>query len=201
MINSRLKRIFDFSFSLIALILLSPLFLLLAILIKLNDKGPVLFCHKRVGREGVPFRMYKFRTMKVLKSAEDGMFQPGNRLRVTTIGKFMRRTKLDELPQLLNVLKGDMSLVGPRPEVELWVTIYPEKWVKILSVRPGMTDNASIVFHDEEDILSKSRDPEETYRTIILPRKLDLYIDYLNNYSFIRDISIILRTMKTIIFR
>lgn len=201
MVNSRIKRIFDFCFAFTALILLLPLFILLAVLIKLNDKGPVFFNQKRIGRGGIPFRMYKFRSMKVFAAAGNGLFQPGDRSRVTPVGKFLRSSKLDELPQLINVLTGDMSLVGPRPEVEEWVSVYPDKWSRILSVKPGLTDNASILFRDEEEILSKSSDPAETYRNIILPRKLDLYIGYVNNQSFTGDIGIIFHTLKTVIFK
>jgi lipopolysaccharide/colanic/teichoic acid biosynthesis glycosyltransferase len=117
------------------------------------------------------------------------------------VGKVLRRTKLDELPQLFNVLKGDMSIVGPRPEVERWVAVYPERWINVLKVKPGMTDNASIEYRDEEELLSQSPDPEKTYRDVILPRKLDLYIDYINNNTFREDIKIILRTLKTVLFR
>jgi lipopolysaccharide/colanic/teichoic acid biosynthesis glycosyltransferase len=196
-----LKRLFDLSVSILGLIILMPLLIVLAILIKLNDKGPVLFCQKRIGMHGIPFNMYKFRSMKVIESAEEGLFRPGNRSRVTSPGKFLRRTKLDELPQLINVLKGDMSLVGPRPEVEEWVAVLPDKWRLVLTVRPGITDNASIVFRNEEELLSRSLNPEDTYRNIILPRKLDLYTEYVINHTFMGDISIIFCTIKTILYK
>ena len=201
MANTRIKRSFDILASCFGLLFLSPLFFLCSILIKLNDNGPIFFKQKRVGRGRRVFSLYKFRTMSVLKSAEDGLFEPGNVSRITSAGKFLRKTKLDELPQLINVLKGDMSLVGPRPEVEKWVDEYHEKWEGILSVKPGITDNASIEFRDEEELLSRSSDPEETYRNVILPRKLDLYNDYVKNHRFVEDMRIIFITLKVLMFK
>jgi lipopolysaccharide/colanic/teichoic acid biosynthesis glycosyltransferase len=193
-----LKRLFDLTFCLAGLVLLSPVFILLSLAIWLNDFGPVFFRQKRVGRKGAIFSMYKFRSMKVMKAAEDGLFEPGVSTRITPLGKFIRRTKLDELPQLFNVLKGEMSLVGPRPEVEKWVTVYPEKWKIILSIKPGITDNASIKFRSEEELLRKSADPESTFRDQILPVKTDLYLDYVNNHTFAGDIKILFNTILTV---
>lgn len=161
--------------------------------------GPILFRQLRVGKNGKLFRLNKFRTMRVLKEAESGSFDAGNSSRITPLGKFLRKTKLDELPQLFNVLAGDMSIVGPRPEVKQWTEVYPEKWAIVHSVRPGITDNASILFRNEEDILAASSNPTETYKTEILPKKLELYIDYVNNQSFLGDIKIILKTIYTVI--
>ena len=195
-----MKRTFDFIVSFVGLILFFPLFLLISFLIKLNGKGPLFFIQKRIGRSGKPFLMYKFRTMRNSKSYKEGSFEPGNISRVTSIGKFLRRTKLDELPQLINVIKGEMSLVGPRPEVEKWVAIYPERWTRVLTVKPGITDNSSFFFRNEESLLAESDDPERTYKEIILPKKLDLYEDYVTNGSFSGDLKLIFKTVSSIIF-
>lgn len=190
-----IKRLFDFITSFLGLILLCILFMVISLLIKLNDYGPVFFKQKRVGRGGKLFVLYKFRSMKVLKSAKEGIFEPGNTSRITSLGKFLRRTKLDELPQLINVLKGEMSLVGPRPEIEKWVAVYPERWIRILSVKPGITDNASIIYRSEESLLAKSEDPEKIYKEIILPKKLELYEAYVLNHSFYGDLKLIFKTL------
>jgi len=193
-----MKRLFDVILSLLGLIVLSPILILIAISVKVNSKGPVFFRQKRVGRYNKPFILYKFRSMTLFQLATEGLFEPGNISRVTTIGKFFRKSKLDELPQLINVLIGDMSLVGPRPEVANWVAVYPDVWKKILTVRPGITDNASIIFHNEESILAKVDDPEQMYREVMLPKKLELYTDYVDNRSFQGDLLIILRTLKVL---
>lgn len=137
--------------------------------------------------------------MRVLKEASSGSFDAGNYSRITPFGRFLRKTKLDELPQLINVLKGEMSFVGPRPEVKQWTEVYPEKWKIVHSVKPGITDNASIEFRNEEELLAKSNDPIKTYKEVILPRKLDLYIEYVNTHTFTGDIKIILKTIKAVI--
>lgn len=196
-----MKRVFDLIASFFGLLFLIPFFLIIGILIKSEDKGPVFFKQKRVGENGRLFILYKFRTMRDPVSAKEGRFEPGNISRITSVGKFLRKTKLDELPQLINVLKGDMSVVGPRPEVEKWVAIYPEKWKLVLSVKPGITDNSSIVFRNEESLLAESADPEKTYREIILPKKLDLYEDYVVNNSFFNDIKLIFKTLFFVIFK
>jgi lipopolysaccharide/colanic/teichoic acid biosynthesis glycosyltransferase len=193
-----MKRLFDIILSLLGLIVLSPILIIIAIAVKVNSKGPVFFRQKRVGRSGKPFILYKFRSMTLFQLAMEGIFEPGNVSRVTAVGKFFRKSKLDELPQLINVLIGDMSLVGPRPEVGNWVEVYPDAWKKILTVRPGITDNASIIFQNEESILAEAVDPEQVYREIILPKKLELYADYVDNRSFQGDIMIILRTLKVL---
>jgi lipopolysaccharide/colanic/teichoic acid biosynthesis glycosyltransferase len=193
-----MKRLFDVLLSLLGLIVLSPILILIAIAVKVNSKGPVFFRQKRVGRYSKPFILYKFRSMTLFQLATEGIFEPGNVSRVTSIGKFFRKSKLDELPQLINVLIGDMSLVGPRPEVANWVEVYPDAWKKILTVRPGITDNASIIFHNEESILAEVDDPEQVYREVMLPKKLELYTDYVNNRSFQGDLLIILRTLKVL---
>lgn len=196
-----MKRIFDITMSIGSLLILFPIFVFISIIIFLDNKGPVFFKQKRIGLHGQIFILYKFRSMSVVEAANDGLFEPGNTSRVTTIGKILRKTKLDELPQLYNVLIGDMSLVGPRPEVEKWVTIYPAQWKKVLSVKPGITDNASILFKNEESILAASDDPESTYKNIILPKKLELYEKYVKNHSFYGDLTIIFKTFIQIIFK
>lgn len=193
-----MKRLFDIIFSLLGLILLQPVLIIITIAIKVNSRGPIFFKQKRVGRYGKPFILYKFRSMTLFELAAEGLFQPGNVSRVTSVGRFFRKSKLDELPQLINVLIGDMSMVGPRPEVANWVAVYPDAWDIILTVRPGITDNASIIFQDEESILAEVDDPEQVYRQVILPRKLELYIDYVGNHSLFGDLMIILRTLKVL---
>jgi lipopolysaccharide/colanic/teichoic acid biosynthesis glycosyltransferase len=196
-----MKRVFDLIVAITGLILLIPLLIPIGLLIKMNDKGPVFFTQKRVGKGGRSFALYKFRTMKVNGSPKECAFEPGNLSRITLVGKFLRKSKLDELPQLFNVLKGDMSLVGPRPEVEKWVAAYPERWKLILSVAPGITDNASIEFRNEEALLANSKDPEKTYREVVLPKKLDLYEDYVINRSFLGDIKLIFKTIFYVFYK
>jgi lipopolysaccharide/colanic/teichoic acid biosynthesis glycosyltransferase len=193
-----MKRSFDLIVSITGMILLLPLFILLGLTIYFNDKGPVFFKHRRVGREGRMFTLYKFRSMRVREDGVEDSFEPGNTARVTTAGRFLRKTKLDELPQLWNVLKGDMSIVGPRPEVKKWVDAYPEKWQTILSIRPGITDPASLAFRDEETLLADTEDPEYTYKEVILPKKLELYENYLLNHSFAGDLKMIFKTLFTV---
>ena len=195
------KRLFDFISALIGVVLSAPFLLLIVFFILVFMPGPILFSQSRVGENGKIFRLIKFRTMRVLKEAEKGSFDVGNSSRITPLGKFLRKTKMDELPQLFNVLIGDMSIVGPRPEVKQWTEIYPEKWAIVHSLKPGITDNASILFRNEEEILAKSSSPTETYKNEILPKKLDLYIDYVQNQSFIGDIKIIIKTIYTVIAR
>ena len=196
-----MKRIFDLMVSFVGLVLFSPVFIIISLLIKFQDDGPVFFKQHRVGKDGKLFMLFKFRSMKVNELSKTGSFEPGDISRITKIGKFLRRTKLDELPQLYNVLIGDMSIVGPRPEVEKWITVYPEKWKLILSVKPGLTDNASIVFRREETLLAESDDPEKTYGEIILPKKLDLSKSYVLNNSFSGDLKLIFMTLYSLIFK
>jgi len=196
-----LKRIFDLTGSFLGLIILSPLFIFFGLLIKLLMPGPIFFSQVRIGRNGKEFIILKFRTMTVKKMSSAGSFDPGDRSRITSLGKILRRYKIDEIPQLINVLKGDMSLVGPRPEVRKWTEVYPEKWAIAHSVRPGMTGLDSIVFRNEEDYLSKSSNPDESYSDFILPRKLDLYIYYTKNRTFFGDIMIIFRTIRSVLFK
>ena len=183
----------------IGIVLLFPVFLLTSLMIKITMPGPVFFIQARIGLGGKEFKLLKFRSMRVKPMTKEGSFDAGDQSRVTPFGKLLRKTKLDELPQLINVLKGDMSLVGPRPEVKKWTQVYPEKWEMVHRVKPGITDNASIEFRNEEEILARSNNPEETYRDEILPRKLELYIDYVNMHSLAADLKIIFATIKTVI--
>lgn len=194
-----MKRVLDILFSVFGLLVSLPLMLAWAIAVKLNSNGPALFRQVRAGREGRDFVLLKFRTMTVKSGTERGVFEPGNAQRVTRVGRLLRATKFDELPQLINVLKGDMSLVGPRPEVRKWVDAYPERWAKVLTVRPGITDPASIVYRDEETILAASADPERTYRDEILPRKLAMYEKYVDEHGFWGDMKILIDTFLVVI--
>ncbi|MEI6195963.1 MAG: sugar transferase [Verrucomicrobiota bacterium] len=194
-----MKRVFDFLCALAGLLVLSPVLLILAVAVWVSCGLPVCFRQTRVGWRGRDFTLLKFRSMSLLPEAERGSFDAGNGRRITRIGRFLRATKLDELPQLWNVLKGDMSLVGPRPEVRKWVAVYPERWSKVLTVRPGITDPASIQYRNEEEILSASKDPERTYHEEILPHKLDLYEQYVRSCSFWGDIRIILKTLRAVV--
>ena len=194
-----MKRIFDIIVSLMGLIVLSPLFLLISLAIIISMPGKILFKQDRVGKNGKPFKVYKFRTMKSISDASKGRFDAGDISRVTKLGFILRKYKLDELPQLFNVLFGSMALVGPRPEVKKWTEVYPEKWKIVLQVKPGITDYASIIFRHEEEILARSHNAEDKYKNEILPKKLDMYISYVNNRSFFGDLIIILRTIKKVI--
>jgi len=163
--------------------------------------GPIFFIQTRIGKGGKGFRLLKFRTMLVKPQTPEGSFDAGDQSRITALGKILRKTKLDEIPQLINVLKGDMSLVGPRPEVKKWTVVYPEQWAIVHQVLPGITDNASIEFRNEEELLAQSSNPEESYRNVILPRKLELYINYVNHHSFWGDLMIIIRTIQSVILK
>lgn len=194
-----LKRGFDLIFSLLGAVILSPLFIVLIAAIKFNSKGPSLYIQKRVGLNGRDFDLYKFRTMAV-DSDKRGLLTVGGRdPRITSIGYYLRKFKLDELPQLINVLKGDMSFVGPRPEVRKYVALYNEKQEQVLSVRPGITDVASIKYKNENEILQGHEDPEEYYIRKIMPDKIEMNLEYLNDRSFLKDIKVILQTFSAIL--
>jgi lipopolysaccharide/colanic/teichoic acid biosynthesis glycosyltransferase len=194
-----LKRAFDIFFSTIIFVILMPLFIVVAFCIKVTSRGPVFFCQKRVGLNGKDFTILKFRSMTTVD--DNDRFDAGNTSRVTSVGKIIRKLKIDELPQLLNVIVGSMSLVGPRPEIRKWVNAYPIRWKYIHQVRPGITDMASIKFRNEEEELSNAENPEEYYKTKILPEKLDLYEKYVKCHSILMDIHVLLQTLKTIIIR
>ncbi len=189
-----IKRLFDVLASFIGLLILLPFFLLLAIWIKSDSKGPVFFLQERIGIHGNPFRLIKFRSMRV-NASKEGLLTVGVDHRITNSGKVIRKYKLDELPQLINVLKGDMSFVGPRPEVEKYVALYSEEQKKVLQVKPGITDPASISYMDENELLGNSEQPEETYIQEIMPAKLTINLEYIENRNFLRDIMVILRTI------
>ena len=199
MVHSKPKRIFDFIFSLIGLILLLPFFIVISLLIILNSGFPVFYTQKRVGKNNKDFGLLKFRTMK--KNADKlGLLTVGGRdPRITNIGYYLRKYKLDELPQLLNVFIGDMSLVGPRPEVRKYVDMYNDEQKKVLLVKPGITDLASLEYFSENDLLAKSSDPEETYIKEIMPSKLELNKKYISEAGLLTDLKIILRTLKRIV--
>lgn len=196
-----LKRSFDIVASLAGLFILLPVFICISIWIKLDSKGPFFFRQERVGRYGHTFRIHKFRTMAV-NAESAGRLTVGADSRITRSGKFLRKTKLDELPQLIDVLLGHMSLVGPRPEVPEFMSLYPvTQRQKILSVRPGITDKASIEMVDENEILGKYDDARQAYIDVIMPIKGKFYCDYVDNQSFIEDIKIIFLTFWKIISR
>ena len=196
-----MKRLFDFFAALFGLIFLLPVFLVLAILIILDSGFPVFYRQTRVGMNGVDFKLLKFRSMHT-DADKRGLLTVGDRdPRITKMGYILRKSKLDELPQLINVLKGDMSLVGPRPEVRKYVDHYTEAQMRILSVRPGITDNASIRFRNETEILAKQDDPERYYIEHILQDKAALYLNYIDNRSFVGDLKMIFNTLIAIIKR
>jgi len=196
-----IKRIFDFVASFFGLTLLSLLFLFIALWIKLDSKGPVFFRQQRVGLKGKIFKIHKFRTMKE-SSENQGRLTIGNDDRITQSGQFLRKFKFDELPQLIDVFIGKMSLVGPRPEVQEFIDIYPvDVKNKILSIKPGITDMASIEMANENDILGKYKNPKQAYIDIILPIKQKHYLNYVDNHSMWIDIKIIFLTLKRIIVR
>ncbi len=190
------KRLFDITLAGLALLLLAPLLLLLALWIKLDSTGPALFRQERVGRGGRLFRIRKLRTMAHDPSHAGPGITVGQDERITRAGHFLRRSKLDELPQLLDVLQGHMSLVGPRPELPQYVALYPTALRdKILSVRPGITDLASIEYRDEGELLAKAVDPEREYREVVLPAKLKLSARYVEEAGTLSDLRILLRTL------
>lgn len=193
-----LKRHFDIGFSVITLIILIPLFLLIAIAIKINSRGGAFYKQARVGKNGDEFKLFKFRTMYV-DSDRAGLLTIGSKdYRITSVGYWLRKYKLDELPQLLNVLKGDMSFVGPRPEVRKYVNMYTPAQLRVLSVKPGVTDWASIKYFDENDILAGSEDPEAMYISVIVPSKISKNLEYIDNQGILMDVKIILSTIKRI---
>ncbi|UAG19722.1 sugar transferase [Paraclostridium bifermentans] len=197
--NLVFKRIFDIGASFFGLVILSPILLLIAILIKIDSKGPVFFKQQRVGKNKKNFEIYKFRTMVTDAEKIGKQITIGNDSRITNVGKFIRKCKLDELPQLINVFKGEMSLVGPRPEVPKYVDLYDEYQEQILLVQPGITDYASIEFRNENDILGESSSPEETYIKDIMPTKIELNVKYIKNISLVEDFKLILKTIEVII--
>jgi len=195
-----MKRLFDLVASGLGLVILAPLFVCVALGIKLDSRGPVFFRQERVGQFGKLFRIHKFRTMVVDAEARGMQITVGADPRVTRIGRVLRKYKMDELPQLIDVFFGQMSLVGPRPEVPRYVECYPHGVRElVLSVRPGITDRASIEFKDENEILGRAADPHRAYLDEVLPIKLDYYVKYVHNRSMLGDIGIIFSTVAAIV--
>ena len=194
-----MKRLFDIVASGLGLIVLSPLFLVLAIRIKCDSKGPVFYRQVRVGRVYKDFRIFKFRSMRVGADKGSLVTIGGHDPRVTRSGYFIRKFKFDELPQLINVLVGDMSLVGPRPEVRHYVDYWTPEQMHVLDVRPGITDPASIKFRNENELMEKADDPEKYYIGVIMQEKIKLYLEYVNNNSFFYDLGLIFKTFKVIV--
>ncbi len=192
------KRVFDIIATVLGSILLLPIIIPIALWIKLSSKGPLFYIQKRVGKNFKEFDLYKFRSMIIDADKVGPSVTSGDDPRITKVGKIIRRTKVDELPQLLNVLKGDMSLVGPRPEVLKFVKEKKEAYKKVLSVKPGITDNAAIEYRDEEEIMNQYEDKEKAYIDIVLPEKIKLYNQYIDNISFMNDFKLILKTLKVI---
>ena len=196
---SKVIRFFDFVLSLVGLVILAPIFIVLAVWIKIDSMGPVFYKQIRVGQNGKDFGLFKFRSM-VVDADKKGLITVGGRdPRITRSGYFIRKYKLDELPQLINVLVGDMSLVGPRPEVKKYVELYTDEQQKVLSVKPGITDYASIEYMDENEILGKSTDPEKIYIEEIMPEKIKYNMKYIKNRSLIEYFKIIFLTVLKII--
>jgi len=194
-----LKRLFDLVASLVALVLLAPLMALLAWRIKGYDGGPVLYAGRRVGKDGKPFGMYKFRSMVLNADKIGGSSTPDDDPRITPIGKVLRKYKLDELPQLFNVVKGEMSLVGPRPQVQWAVDLYTPEQRGVLTVPPGITDYASVRFPNEGEILKGSTDPDRDYMEKIHPEKMRLSLEYVRQRSLLTDVKVIAQTFLAIL--
>ena len=194
-----MKRLFDIIASGLGLLVLSPLFLIIAIWIKLDSEGPVFYRQVRVGRNNRDFRIFKFRSMRVGSDKGSLVTIGGRDPRITRSGYIIRKLKLDELPQLINVFVGDMSLVGPRPEVRHYVDYWTPEQMHVLDVRPGITDPASIKFRNENELMEQAEDPEDYYINVIMQEKLKLYLDYVEHRSFFGDIGLIFKTFWVIV--
>ena len=188
-----MKRFLDIIFSGLGLICLSPLFVFLALWVKLDSPGPVFYRQVRVGRNNRDFKLYKFRSMRVDSDKKGLITIGGHDPRVTQSGYYIRKYKLDEFPQLINVFLGDMSLVGPRPEVRKYVDMYTDEQMHVLDVRPGITDMASIYYRNENELLEKANNPEKYYREVIMQDKLRINLEYVRNHSVIGDFRMILK--------
>ena len=194
-----MKRFLDVILSVLVLIILSPLFIIIAIIITCESRGGVIYSQTRVGRYNKDFKLLKFRTMYT-GSDQKGLITVGEHdARITPFGYFLRKSKMDEFPQLLNIIKGDMSIVGPRPEVRHYVDMYTEEQLKVLSVRPGLTDFASLVYIDENKLLENQEDPEEFYIKEMMPRKLELNLKYIEQQSVKTDAILVFKTLKAIV--
>jgi len=194
-----MKRLFDIVASGLGLIVLSPLFLILSIWIKLDSKGPVFYRQVRVGYKNKDFRIFKFRSMRVGADKGSLVTIGGRDPRVTKSGYWIRKFKLDELPQLINVFIGDMSLVGPRPEVRHYVDYWTPEQMHVLDVRPGITDPASIKFRNENELMEKAEDPEKYYIEVIMQEKIKLYLEYVEKHNFFYDLGLIFKTFWVIV--
>jgi lipopolysaccharide/colanic/teichoic acid biosynthesis glycosyltransferase len=192
------KRIFDFLASLSVLLMLSPLLILIAVWIILDSKGGIFYKQIRVGKDRNEFGLYKFRSMAT-GSDKAGQITIGNDSRITKVGQFIRKYKIDELPQLINILKGEMSVVGPRPEVKKYVDLYSKEQLTVLSVLPGLSDYASIEYFDEQTVLGKAKDPNKEYIEVVMPAKLNLNMKYIAEKSIATDLKIIFKTLGKII--
>ena len=194
-----MKRLFDIVASGCGLLVLSPVLLVVAIWIKLDSRGPVFYRQVRVGYKNKDFRIFKFRSMRIGADKGSLVTIGGRDPRITRSGYFIRKYKLDELPQLINVFIGDMSLVGPRPEVRHFVDYWTPEQMHVLDVRPGITDPASIKFRNENELMGKAENPEEYYINVIMQEKIKLYLEYVENASFMYDLMLIFKTFKVII--
>lgn len=194
-----MKRFLDVIFSGLGLICLSPLFVFIALWVKLDSPGPVFYRQVRVGRSNRDFKLYKFRSMRVGSDKKGLITVGGHDPRVTRSGYYIRKYKLDEFPQLINVFLGDMSLVGPRPEVRKYVDMYTDEQMHVLDVRPGITDMASIYYRNENELLEKANNPEKYYREVIMQDKLRINLEYVRNHSVIGDFRMILKTLFVVI--
>lgn len=192
------KRIFDLTASLVGLVVLSPVFLAAAIAIRLESSGPVFYLQERIGRDGRAFRIVKFRSMTAGMDKDSNHVTVAGDPRITRVGAVLRKYKIDEFPQLVNVLRGEMSLVGPRPEVASFVAQYTPRQRRVLEVLPGITSTASIEFRNENALLSHAEDPEAMYRDVIMPRKLEMNLAYIERENLLRDIGVILRTLASV---
>jgi lipopolysaccharide/colanic/teichoic acid biosynthesis glycosyltransferase len=193
------KRILDIIGAALGLLLLLPIFLFVALLIKLDSSGPVFFRQERMGRGFRPFLIFKFRTMAQDSSDKRSPLTVGADPRITRVGRFLRKTKIDELPQLINVLKGEMTFVGPRPEVRRFVELFREDYEEILKVRPGVTDIASLKYQDEAEVIGRFQNPEEEYVARILPDKIRLAKEYIERSSISFDLGLILKTLPKLL--
>ena len=194
-----MKRAFDLLISVVVLIIFSPVFIIVGIFISLESKGGVFFSQERIGKNLVPFKILKFRTMK-LNSESEGKLTVGSKdNRITKVGYRLRKYKIDELPQFINVLKGEMSIVGPRPEVNKYVELYNQEQKEVLSIKPGITDYASLEYFEENKLLGESSNPEETYINEIMPKKLEINLKYVKKHSFLTDLNIIWKTFLRIL--
>ena len=192
-----IKRIFDIASSLFVLVLASPFFIIISILIKLDSNGAIFFTQTRVGKNNKDFLLLKFRTMRVAQE-NLSLITVGNDNRITNIGNILRKYKLDELPQLINILKGEMSVVGPRPEVRKYVDMYSSSQLEVLSVKPGLTDPSSIKFSNESELLGTAANPEKYYIETLMPLKIEISLNYVRTQTFIGDLRIIFQTFSKI---